>query len=98
MNTDEKIRERLKFWHDDQGKAWREIEAIPEFKGVPAGSLCSTYNGDPVPKVHRRRLGLSSKPPPPAWVSKGADILADLEEKANPQQKRTYNRKGKRVP
>jgi hypothetical protein len=97
MDKTKKLRETLKKLHDQDGLSWRTIAGLRKYKGIPAGTLCSIYNGDPVPDVHKQRLGIPKKPAPPAWVTEAADNLARLEAKALPQQKRTYNRKGKRV-
>ena len=41
-------------------KNWREVAALPEFKGVAPGTLCSIAKGDYEPKDNeiRKRLGL----------------------------------------
>lgn len=55
------VRERLLRLHAD-GMSWRRIAALPEYEGVPAGSLCSFAAGTWEPKEdndQRRRLGLS---------------------------------------
>lgn len=51
---------RLNELHSIDGNTWRKIAALDEYKGVPAGSLCSYAKGRPItnPK-HRRILGLS---------------------------------------
>jgi hypothetical protein len=97
MDKTKKLREMLKKLHDQDGLSWRKIAKLRKYQGIPAGTLCSIYNGDPVPDVHKRRLGIPKKPAPPAWVTEAADVLAKLEAKVPPKQNRTYNRKGKRV-
>jgi hypothetical protein len=41
-------------------KSWRKIAALPEFEGIPPGTLCSISKGDYEPKDNeiRKRLGL----------------------------------------
>jgi hypothetical protein len=53
-------RERLNLLHDE-GMSWRQIAALPEFEGIPAGTLCSIAKGDFEPRANevRRRLGLT---------------------------------------
>jgi len=97
MDTEKNVRKALKNLHDDKGMSWREIASIKQYEGIPAGTLCSIYNDDPIPKVHKQKLGLSKKPEPPTWVTNAANNLAVLESKAQPSSNRIYNRKGKRV-
>lgn len=53
------IRERLNHLHDTEGLSWRKIAALDEYKGIPAGSLCSyAYGREPKKLEHRRILGL----------------------------------------
>ena len=53
------IRARLNYLHDIEDKSWRKIAALDEYRGIPAGSLCSYAKGR-IPKnpEHRRILGL----------------------------------------
>ena len=55
------LRERLRSLHDTSGLSWRKIAEIPEFKGVPAGTLCAIAKGAKVPKKWRRRLAPSGR-------------------------------------
>jgi hypothetical protein len=57
------------------------------------------HGKEPKDKAIREKLFLPAKvrQPLPAWAGQGAQILADLEARALPPRKRTYNRKGKRV-
>ena len=53
------IRERLKHLHDTQALSWRKIAALDDYRGIPAGSLCSIAGGrEPKSLDHRRILGL----------------------------------------
>ena len=50
---------RLKWLHDTWHCPWREIAALGEYRGIPAGSLCSYAKGrEPRNPEHRRILGL----------------------------------------
>ena len=52
------MRERLNRLHDD-GLSWRKIAQMDEFKGIPAGSLCSYAGGwEPKTEKARRMFGL----------------------------------------
>jgi hypothetical protein len=56
------IKKRLNQLHDEDHLSWRKIAEMPEFKKIPAGSLCSFAKGNWEPKKnkeHRRILGLS---------------------------------------
>ena len=46
-------REELNKLHDE-GMSWRKIAKLPEYKSIPAGSLCS-YAGGWEPKTERSR-------------------------------------------
>jgi hypothetical protein len=51
---------RLKYLKDDVGLTWRKIANLDDFKGIPAGTLCSFYKGrEPMNPEYRRILGLS---------------------------------------
>jgi len=53
------VQDRLKWLHDTWHRPWREIAALDEYKGIPAGSLCSIAKGrDPTNPEYRRILGL----------------------------------------
>lgn len=52
-------KERLKYLKDDMGLTWRKIANLDDFKGIPAGTLCSFYKGrKPMNPEYRRILGL----------------------------------------
>lgn len=55
------IRKRLNQLHDEDHLSWRKIAEMPEFEGVPAGTLCSFAKGNYTPKNNeiRKILGLS---------------------------------------
>jgi hypothetical protein len=97
VRTPDIVQAELKEFHDTSLLSWREISNLSQYKGIPAGTLCAIYNGAEVPKKWLKRLGLSSKPHPPAWVTEAAQHLARLEAAAGPSRGRTYNRLGKRV-
>ena len=44
--------------HDTYGLSFRQIAALPSWRGIPAGTICSIYNGERVPNKHRRKLGM----------------------------------------
>lgn len=48
------MRERLNELHDEEEMSWRKIAEMDEYKGIPAGSLCS-YAGGWEPKTERAR-------------------------------------------
>ena len=53
------MRERLNKLHNEEGVSWRKIAKMPEFKGIPAGSLCSYAGGwEPKTETARRMFGL----------------------------------------
>ena len=55
------MRERLNKLHNEDGLSWRKIAQMPEFKGIPAGSLCSYAGGwEPKTERARRRFGLQT--------------------------------------
>ena len=48
----------LKTLHDTLGYPWRKIAEMPEFSGLPAGTLASAAKGDyPIEKVWERLGG-----------------------------------------
>lgn len=51
--------QRLNCLHDKEGMTWRKIAAMKEYRGIPAGSLCSFAKGNWEPKdlITRRKLG-----------------------------------------
>ena len=62
VRTSDSIPDQLKFLNLVQHMSWREIAKLPEFQGIPAGTLCSISKGfEPKnPKV-RVQLGLSAQ-------------------------------------
>lgn len=51
-------RERLDAIYSFVG-TWRCVSATPsQFANIPPGTLCSVYNGSPVPKRWRRQFGM----------------------------------------
>jgi len=50
---------RLIHLHDTKHMTWREIADLEEYRGIPAGTLCSVAKGDYEPKdlIIRRKLG-----------------------------------------
>ena len=48
------MRERLNKLHNEDKLSWRKIAKMEEYKGIPAGSLCS-YAGGWEPKTERVR-------------------------------------------
>ena len=58
MSSDS-IRERLKYLNTVQRITWRKIAEMPEFRDVPAGTLCSIAKGyKPKSRELRARLGM----------------------------------------
>ena len=52
-------RERLNKLHDEEKMSWRKIAQMDEYKGIPAGSLCSYAGGwEPKTKKARQQFGL----------------------------------------
>lgn len=49
--------ERLNYLHNI-GMGWREIAALDEYVGIPAGTLCSVAHGEEPKRKHRDQLGL----------------------------------------
>lgn len=50
--------DRMIYFHDDIGLSWREIANLDEYRGIPAGSLCSYAKGAEPKRKHRAQLGL----------------------------------------
>jgi hypothetical protein len=48
------MRERLNKLHNEEELSWRKIAQMEEYKGIPAGSLCS-YAGGWEPKTEKAR-------------------------------------------
>jgi hypothetical protein len=48
------MRERLNKLHNEDELSWRKIAKMEEYKGIPAGSLCS-YAGGWEPKTEKAR-------------------------------------------
>jgi len=62
LRTGDNWQQVLQNLHTTSGMSWREIANLPEFQGIPAGTLCSISKGfEPKnPKV-RVQLGLSAQ-------------------------------------
>ena len=58
VRTSDSPQERLKWLHGTLGLTWREIANLDDYKGIPAGTLCSYANGAEPKRKHRQRLGL----------------------------------------
>ena len=53
------MRERLNKLHDEENLSWRKIAQMDEYKGIPAGSLCSFAGGwEPRTDETRKKFGL----------------------------------------
>jgi hypothetical protein len=53
------MRERLNKLHNEEELSWRKIAQMEEYKGIPAGSLCSYAGGwEPKTEKARRMFGL----------------------------------------
>ena len=53
------LQSRLIYLHDEEHMTWREIAAMEEFGGTPAGTLCSMSKGYfPKSLAVRRKLGI----------------------------------------
>ncbi len=57
-------KKRLKVYRDTDGLSWTEIASKTEFLPIPAGTLCSIYHGQPIPKKWYRHFGLPRPRPP----------------------------------
>jgi very-short-patch-repair endonuclease len=56
VQTLDKLQERLNTIHDTHGLSWRAIAQIPEFAGIPAGTLCAIAKGRDPKDAHERLL------------------------------------------
>lgn len=55
------MRKKLNKLHDEKGMSWREIAELPEYEGIPAGSLCSfAKSWEPKTNKSRRQFGLDT--------------------------------------
>lgn len=96
VRTSDIVRAELKALHDTNGLSWRKIAILPQYKGIPPGTLNSIYKGADVFKIWKEKLGIKREVP--LWVIEATEILAQLEKQANaPIKKRIYSRGGKRV-
>jgi hypothetical protein len=62
-----------------EGLSFRKIASLPEFSGIPFGTLANIAKGREPKDMHTRvllRLEKLRKPSPPAWVTQSADFLA----------------------
>lgn len=62
------LREKLKTLHDTYGLPWRRIAQMPEFLGIPAGTLCAITKGEKVPRKYEAQLGLPHTEPVPVCL------------------------------
>ena len=58
VRTSDSPQERLKWLHGTLGLTWREIANLDDYRGIPAGTLCSYANGVEPKRKHRQQLGL----------------------------------------
>lgn len=58
VTTSDMVRERLKSLHDTSGLSFRKIQQMDGFRRIPAGTICSVYHGNPVPKKYYPDLGI----------------------------------------
>jgi len=65
------IQERLKSLHGPS-MPWREIAKLDDYRGIPAGTLCTIAKTGKVPGRWRKRLGLPELAPAPVCVSCGS--------------------------
>lgn len=55
--SEDTIRMRLNVIHAF-GVSWRNMAKLPEYKTIPAGTLCAIAKGKRVPDKHKKQLGL----------------------------------------
>ncbi len=72
-------RKRLIYLHDELDMTWRKIAEMEEYKGIPAGSLCSFAKGNWEPKdlITRRKLGYKE----PEAIIQYRNALGQFEER-----------------
>jgi hypothetical protein len=58
VRTPDTVKDRLNYFHDTIGLTWREIANLGDYKGIPAGTLCSVAHGAEPKHAHRAQLGL----------------------------------------
>ena len=52
-------RRHLLYLHDEEGMTWRKIATMKEYRGIPAGTLCSISKGYwPKDLAVLRKLGI----------------------------------------
>lgn len=53
------VQQRLRSLHTQSSLSWREIASLPQYEGIPPGTLCAIAKGrDPKNPEYRRKLGL----------------------------------------
>ena len=58
VQASDRLCKQLNKLHDIDRQSWRKIALLDEYKGIPAGSLCSYAKGRiPENNKHRRMLG-----------------------------------------
>lgn len=67
-NTDI-IQERLKHLRTAKDMKWREIAALPEYSGIPRGTLCSIVTQGYIPPKWYRKLGIRKDDRPRVHVT-----------------------------
>jgi len=87
--------------HDTYGRSFREIQALPEFGGIPLRTLHSIYSGKrDIPKKHRARFNLPELIPVPACPIPNCDDPTHQHkhgERAVPVDAPVYNPETQRV-
>ena len=58
VRTLDTAQERLNYLHGTIGLTWREIANLDDYRGIPAGTLCSIAHGAEPKRKHRAQLGL----------------------------------------
>lgn len=61
LTTSDTVRERLNHLHDSLDMSWRRIADLEEYKGIPAGTLCSFAAGWE-PKGYKSRMAFGLGP------------------------------------
>jgi hypothetical protein len=61
--TDEQVRARLQYWHEEKGMRWREIARLPDYIGINHATLNAIAHGRVVKDEWIRiRLGMEPDP------------------------------------
>ena len=75
------VQEELQELSDSLSLSWRDIAQLPEYKGIPPGTLCTIAKTGYIPKKWRRKLNIVTK-----------ELLATRAR--NAALKEIYNAKG----